>query len=453
MHRVLIANRGEIACRVMRACQSEGLAAIAVYSDADKDALHVDTADEAHHIGPANPRDSYLKTEAILAAAKSAKADAVHPGYGFLAENADFAEAVKAAGLTWIGPDAQSIRDMGDKNAARKMAQAAGVPVLLGSERIVADDSEALMRAGEKIGYPLLIKSAAGGGGIGMRLAQSPDKLTETAEATSVLAGRAFGDSGIFLERFVAHARHVEVQVFGFGNGNAVHFFERECSVQRRFQKIIEETPSPGISDAVRIEMCAAAVALTRACRYAGAGTVEFIVDDDSGEFFFLEMNTRIQVEHAITEMVCGVDLVALQLRLVVGASAFLDIEQNSITTTGHAIECRLYAENPAHMFLPSPGKLERLTFPETGANLRIDTGFRQGDVITPHYDPMIAKIIARDHNRDAARIRIADALDGARVEGVQSNLDFLKKCVHHPAFRAGKTTTNFVDMHKSDLI
>ena len=451
MRRVLVANRGEIACRIIRACHVQGLTAVAVYSDADKESLHVEMADEARHIGAANPKDSYLKIETILAAAKEAKADAIHPGYGFLAENADFAEAVESADLIWIGPRPQNIRQMGDKNAARNMAQAAGVPVLPGSERVEVADSDALACAGRKTGYPLLIKAAVGGGGIGMRLVQTPDQLADAAEATGTLAERAFGDGGVFLERFVTNARHVEVQIFGFGDGGAVHFFERECSVQRRFQKIIEEAPSPGISNSVRANMHTAAVILAQACRYAGAGTVEFIVDDDSGEFFFLEMNTRIQVEHPVTEMICNVDLVSLQLRFAAGDLA--KIKQDSVAISGHAIECRLYAENPSRLFLPSPGKLERLQFPTSCTEVRVDTGFRQGDVITPYYDPMIAKIIARGNDRNAACTRIVEALGGVHLQGIESNLDFLKKCVNHRAFRAGETTTHFVDQHKADLI
>lgn len=452
MRRVLVANRGEIACRIIRACRAEGVAAVAVYSDADANALHVENADDARRIGGAAPRESYLNFDAILAAARDAQADAVHPGYGFLAENADFAGAVESAGLIWVGPRAQHIRDMGDKNAAREAAQAAGVPVLPGSGRVAADHPDALARAGEQTGYPLLIKAAAGGGGIGMRRVDSADQLAGAAEATAALAGRAFGDGGIFLERFVANARHVEVQVFGFGDGRAAHFFERECSLQRRFQKIIEEAPSPGISGELRADMHAAAVALARAVGYRGAGTVEFVVDDDRGEFFFLEMNTRIQVEHPVTEMICGVDLVALQLRLAAGALQDADFKQESIAA-GHAIECRLYAEDPLRMFLPSPGTLEQLQFPATGDDVRIDTGFRQGDVITPHYDPMLAKIITHGRDRDAACARMATALDAVRVGGVASNLDFLKNCIAHPAFRAGETLTNFVDRHKDDLI
>lgn len=451
MRRVLVANRGEIACRVIRACRAEGIATVAVYSDADKDSLHVEEADDARYIGAPNPRDSYLNTQTILVAAKDAQADAIHPGYGFLAENADFAEAVESADLIWVGPRPQNIREMGNKNTARKIAQDAGVPIVPGSERIEIADADALVRAGKKLGYPLLIKAAVGGGGIGMRLVQSPDQLAGAAEATVVLAERAFGDGSIFLEHFVANARHVEVQIFGFGDGRAVHFFERECSVQRRFQKIIEEARSPGISDSVRANMYGTAVALAQACRYAGAGTVEFIVDDDSGEFFFLEMNTRIQVEHPVTEMVCGVDLVSLQLRFAAGTLS--NIEQDSIAVAGHAIECRLYAENPERMFLPSPGTLQRLQFPVSREDVRVDTGFRQGDVITPYYDPMIAKIIACGSDRNAARVRMAATLDEICVQGTVSNLDFLKKCVDHLAFRNGKTTTNFVDQHKTDLI
>lgn len=451
MRRVLIANRGEIACRIIRACRAEGLETVAVYSDADKDALHKQSADDSRHIGAANARDSYLKVDNILAAAKSAKADAIHPGYGFLAENAEFAEAVQKAGIVWVGPSAQSIREMGDKNAARETAKAAGVPVLPGTGRVDVGDAQALARAGEQTGYPLLIKAAAGGGGIGMRHVHSPEQLAEAAEAASVLAERAFGDSGVFFERFVKNARHVEVQVFGDGKGGAVHFFERECSIQRRFQKVVEEAPSPGISDATREKMCAATVALARDRRYAGAGTVEFVVDDDNGDFFFLEMNTRIQVEHPVTEMICGVDLVALQLRLAGGS--FAGIAQDSMAAACHAIECRLYAENPARMFLPSPGKLECFQLPETGAEIRVDTGFKEGDTITPHYDPMIAKIITAGKDRESARAKMGEVLGGVQLRGVESNLEFLRKVTAHRAFAEGKTTTDFIGRYKSDLV
>ena len=451
MRCVLIANRGEIACRIIRTCRTEGISTVAVYSDADKDSLHVKMADNARYVGASNPRDSYLKAETILEVAKDAKADAVHPGYGFLAENADFASAVEFAGLIWVGPSPQSIREMGEKNAAREIAQVSGVPILPGSGHIEVADSHALTYAGEKTGYPLLIKAVAGGGGIGMRLVQSPEQLPIAAEATSTLAEKAFGNGSIFLERYVANARHVEVQVFGFGDGNAVHFFERECSVQRRFQKVIEEAPSPGISDSVRTKMYEAAVSLVKARSYTGAGTVEFVVDDDSGEFFFLEMNTRIQVEHPVTEMICGVDLISLQLRLAAGE--LLSIDQESITRDGHAIECRLYAENPERMFLPSPGKLECFKFPKNNTGVRVDTGFQQGDSITPYYDPMIAKVIAHGSDRNVACSRISSALNDIRLQGAVSNLDFLKKCIEHAAFQSGTTTTNFIDLHKTDLL
>ena len=339
---VLIANRGEIACRVVRACRALGLRSVAVYSEADADAPHAALADAAEAIGPADPRASYLDIGALLAAAERSGAGAVHPGYGFLAESAEFARRVEEAGLAWVGPAPETIADMGDKERARRLAAAAGVPVLPGSGRLPPGGA-AELAAGARVGYPLLVKAAAGGGGIGMRRADGAAELERAATAARTMAERAFGDGGIYLERLVAPARHLEVQVFGFGDGGAAHFFERDCSVQRRFQKVVEEAPAPGLAPGVRRAMAEAALALARAIRYRGAGTVEFVAGP-GGEFFFLEMNTRIQVEHPVTEMLTGVDLVAGQLRLARG-DALEDFRRGGAAASGHAVECRIYAE------------------------------------------------------------------------------------------------------------
>ncbi|MCG8358457.1 MAG: ATP-grasp domain-containing protein, partial [Kiloniellales bacterium] len=319
MHKVLVANRGEIACRVIRGCRALGLSAVAVHSEADAAALHVELADEAHAIGPPKPQESYLKAETIIETARKAGADAIHPGYGFLAENASFARMVQDAGLIWVGPRPATIEDMGDKERARLLAKSAGVPILPGSPRFPENDLAGLDEAAAEVGFPLLVKASAGGGGIGMRLVEAPEDLQKVVVATQGMAARSFGDGTVFLERYVRKARHIEIQVFGLGDGHAVHLFERECSIQRRFQKIIEETPAPGLPAATRQAMAEAAVALAKQERYRGAGTVEFVVDAESNAFFFLEMNTRIQVEHPVTEMTTGLDLVALQLRLAAG--------------------------------------------------------------------------------------------------------------------------------------
>jgi len=451
MKKVLVANRGEIACRVMRSCRALGLKTIAVYSEADAKALHVAEADEAQAIGPAPAKQSYLVIQNILAAAKASGADAVHPGYGFLAENSDFAKAVAGAGMTWIGPTPESIDDMGDKERARLLARAAGVPILPGSARFAPGDLAGLDVAAREVGFPLLVKASAGGGGIGMRRVDKPEELAKTVEATQALAEKSFGDGTIYLERLVARARHVEIQVFGFGDGRAVHMYERECSVQRRFQKIVEETPSPGITAETRAAMAHAAVALVRQERYRGAGTIEFVVDAENGTYYFLEMNTRIQVEHPVTEMTTGLDLVALQVRLARGDD-LSSLTQESIRPRGHSIECRLYAENPAMNFLPSPGPLKRFQLPNGIDGLRIDTGVREGDQITFHYDPMIAKIVSHGRDRNEAIARMLAALGGVQVEGVKTNAAFLARVIDHPAFRAGDTHTGFVAQFASDL-
>jgi acetyl/propionyl-CoA carboxylase alpha subunit len=452
MRKVLIANRGEIACRVIRSCRALGLGTVAVHSDADAGALHVAEADEAQRIGPAPAKQSYLVIGNILAAAKACGADAVHPGYGFLAENSDFAKAVADAGMTWIGPTPESIDDMGDKERARLLARAAGVPILPGSGRFGPGDLAGLSEAAHEVGFPLLVKASAGGGGIGMRRVDKPADLQKTVEATQSLAEKSFGDGTIYLERLIAKARHVEIQVFGFGDGHAVHMYERECSVQRRFQKIVEETPSPGLTAATRTAMAEAAVALVRQERYRGAGTIEFVVDAESGAFYFLEMNTRIQVEHPVTEMTTGLDLVGLQIRLARGDDLSF-LTQESIRPRGHSIECRLYAENPAMNFLPSPGPLKRFQLPKVADGIRIDTGVREGDQITFHYDPMIAKLVSRGRDREEAIGRLLAALGEIRVEGVATNAAFLGRVIDHPAFRAGDTHTGFVAEHGAGLL
>ena len=448
--RVLIANRGEIARRIIRSCRSLDIAAVAVYSEADAGLAHVAEADAAVAIGPAPARQSYLVTDTILDAAARAGADAIHPGYGFLSENAGFARAVIGAGLKWIGPAPDTVEAMGDKQRAREIAIAADVPVVPGSRRLDENDAAGTEAEAASIGYPLLVKAAGGGGGIGMKRVDRPEDLLATVEATRSMAGKAFGDDTVFLERYIGRARHVEVQVFGLGDGHAIHLFERDCSLQRRFQKVIEESPAPNLDDELRTRLAHAAVRLSRAVNYASAGTVEFIVDVDSGDFYFLEMNTRIQVEHPVTEMVTGTDLVAMQIELAAGR---LDrLEQDDIKLHGAAIECRLYAENPARMFLPSPGPLTRFRLPADGDGLRIDSGYQEGDLVTPHYDPMIAKVIAWGDDRESARQRAASAIRQIEIEGLKTNRDFLVGCLEHAEFRAGNVHTGFIDVHGKAL-
>lgn len=450
MRRILVANRGEIACRIIRAAQALGIETVAVYSEADAGALHCQMADVAVLIGPAPAAQSYLNTEAVLAAGLAHGADGVHPGYGFLSENTAFARAAEAAGMRWIGPSVESIENMGDKNRAREIAAACGVPVLPGSIRFLPGELAGLEDAAARVGYPLLVKAAGGGGGIGMKYVNGPDTLAATVASTQALALKAFGDGSVYLERYVARARHIEVQVFGYGDGTAVHLFERECSIQRRFQKIIEESPAPGLPPEMLARMTAAAVALAESQRYRGAGTVEFIVDADSGEFFFLEMNTRIQVEHGVTEAVTGWDLVQAQIRLAAGTLA--RVAQADIRRQGAAIECRLYAENPARHFMPSPGKLSAFALPAMPA-LRVDTGVRAGDTITPYYDPMIAKLIAHGAGRESARQAMMAALAQTRIEGIRHNVEFLGNVLAHPDFRAGQVDTGFVTRESARLI
>ena len=451
MQKLLIANRGEIACRIMRSARSLGIATVAVYSEADAAARHVAQADEALPIGPPAAKESYLVADKIIAAARESGADAIHPGYGFLAENAAFAQAVEDAGLVWVGPTAESIAAMGDKERARTIAHDAGLPIVPGSARLTADDLSGLDEAAEAVGYPLLVKASAGGGGIGMRQVDDPAKLADVVVATQTMAERAFGDGTVYLEKLVLQPRHVEIQVFGHGDGRGFHLMERECSVQRRFQKIVEEAPSPAVDSSLRARMADAALALVERERYRGAGTVEFILAP-GGTFYFLEMNTRIQVEHPATEMITGLDLVGLQLRLARGED-LSGLAAPAAGPDGHAIECRIYAENPDRNFLPSPGLLERFAPPPEGDGIRLDTGVAEGDRITPFYDPMIAKLVAHGGDRGAAIDKMLTALGEFRIEGIVTNIDFLRRVIAHDAFRAGHTHTGFVDEHRSDLM
>jgi len=441
--KVLVANRGEIAVRIIRACRELGIAPVAVYSDADRRALHVRLADEAVNIGPAPASESYLVVERIIQAAIVTGAEAIHPGYGFLSENANFARAVQQAGLVFIGPSPEAIDAMGDKGQARARMQAAGVPVVPGYQG--SDDPAALEAAAAQIGFPLLIKAAAGGGGKGMRGGGHANELGEAAAAARREAEHAFDDGRLILERYIPHARHIEFQVLGDRQGNLVHLFERECSVQRRHQKIIEETPSPYLNEILRAEMGAAAVAAARSVGYTHAGTVEFIVDPQTGEFFFLEMNTRLQVEHPVTEWTVGIDLVQWQIRIAAGET--LPFKQSDLFQRGHAIECRLYAEDPANNFLPATGPL--LTFVEpSGPGVRVDSGFTTGDEITIHYDPLIAKITAWGENRPAAIRRMSAALRETVLLGVTHNGQFLQDVLADPKFTAGEVYTTWVEEH-----
>jgi len=448
--KVLIANRGEIARRVIASCRRLGLKSVSVYSEADAMLAHVNEADESYPVGGPRAQDSYLRVDRLLSVAADSGAGAVHPGYGFLSENANFAEAVGAAGLVFIGPDPQAIRDMGDKQRARDIASRAGVPVVPGSQRFEAEQLDGLEQAAEPVGYPLLVKASAGGGGIGMRRVDRPEQLREVAVATQSMAAKAFGDGAIFLERFIAKARHVEMQVFGFGDGTAIHLYERDCSLQRRYQKVIEESPAPRLPAEVRNRMAADAVALCQATRYLGAGTVEFVVDAGTFEYFFLEMNTRIQVEHPVTEVLTGRDLVAMQIELARGT--LRPVAQVAISAAGHAIEARIYAENPLKKFMPSPGKLERFR-PPSMEGLRIDAGYREGDTVTPFYDPMIAKLIVHAPTRNLAREKLAQALRAFEIEGIRNNRDFLVACLTDDVFAAGDVSTGFIDQRLNGLL
>jgi acetyl-CoA carboxylase biotin carboxylase subunit len=448
---LLIANRGEIAVRVIRTARMLGLVTVAVYSDADAQSAHVAAADRAVRIGPASPRESYLKIDAILAAAKETGADAIHPGYGFLSENAEFAQACASAGIVFVGPPPSAIRAMGLKDRAKALMAKAGVPVVPG---YLGDNQSTDHLAAEagRIGYPVLIKAVAGGGGKGMRKVEAAADFVAALDGARREARGAFGNDTVLIEKYVARPRHIEVQVFADGHGNAVHLFERDCSLQRRHQKVIEEAPAPGMSVAMRVSIGAAAVKAAKAVNYVGAGTVEFIADASDGlkpdRIWFMEMNTRLQVEHPVTESITGTDLVEWQLRVAAGEK--LPKTQDQLAIDGHAIEVRLYAEDPAGGFLPSIGTLERLRFPD---GVRVDTGVREGDTVTPFYDPMIAKVIAHAPTRTQAAQHLAAALERLEVAGVKTNNAFLIRALINPDFIAGHIDTAFIERHKADLL
>ncbi len=434
--RLLVANRGEIACRIIRTCRRLGIETVAVYSEADRDALHVRLADVAVPIGPAPARDSYLRADRILEAARRTGAEAVHPGYGFLAENAAFARAVGEAGLVFVGPSPEAMEALGDKERAKRLAREAGVPTVPGVE----GPPEVLRRAVRELTPPFLVKAAAGGGGKGMRRVERPEELAEALAAAAREAESAFGDGRLLVERWIERPRHVEVQVFGDGHGRVVHLFERDCTLQRRHQKIVEEAPAPALAGTVRRGLHEAAVRLARTAGYANAGTVEFLVEPD-GRFWFIEMNTRLQVEHPVTEAVTGLDLVEWQLRVAAGEP--LPRRQEDIALSGHAIEARLYAEDPARGFLPSTG---RLAVFELDDAVRIESGVRAGDEITPHYDPMIAKLVAHGPDRETARARLWTALRRSRVRGIVTNRQLLVRLLAARAFRDMDIHTRWLD-------
>jgi geranyl-CoA carboxylase alpha subunit len=441
--KILIANRGEIACRVIRTAKALGYRTVAVFSDADAHALHVRQADEAVRIGPPPARESYLNVDALLAAAKLTGADAVHPGYGFLSENAAFAEACTKAGLVFIGPPAAAILAMGNKAHARKLMAAAGVPCVPGYEGADQSDDK-MLAAARRIGFPLMVKAAAGGGGRGMRLVASPDDLANALARARSEAASAFGSDELILEAAIAEARHIEFQIFADRHGNVIHLGERDCSVQRRHQKVIEETPSPAVSMELRTQMGETAVAAACAIDYVGAGTVEFLLDG-SGKFYFLEMNTRLQVEHPVTEAVTGLDLVAWQLRVAAGER--LPLEQHQVRWSGHAIEARLYAEDPHNGFLPQSGMLLDWR-PAGGEGIRVDHGLTPGAIVSLFYDPMLAKVIAHGATREEARRRLIVALEDTVALGLTTNRGLLVTMLRHPVFAAGKATTAFIDRH-----
>ncbi len=446
--KVLIANRGEIACRVIATCRRLGIATVAVYSDADRTARHVRLADEAIHIGPAAARESYLRSDAILDAARRTGAQAIHPGYGFLSENADFADACVAAGITFIGPPASAIRAMGDKSAAKALMAKAGVPLTPGYH----GDQQApdfLRTQADGIGYPVLIKASAGGGGKGMRKVERSEDFVDALASCQREAASAFGNDHVLVEKYVERPRHIEIQVFGGGQGEAVYLFERDCSVQRRHQKVLEEAPAPGMSADRRAAMGKAAVDAARAVGYVGAGTVEFIAGPD-GNFYFMEMNTRLQVEHPVTEFITGTDLVEWQLRVAAGQP--LPKRQDELAIHGHALEARLYAEDADRGFLPSTGTLRRLRLPTPSANVRVDTGVEEGDSITPYYDPMIAKLIVWDVDRDAALRRMSQALADCQVVGVTTNAGFLRRLVQTDSFANAKLDTALIEREQAAL-
>jgi 3-methylcrotonyl-CoA carboxylase alpha subunit len=446
--KILVANRGEIACRVIATAQRMGIRTVAVYSDADRAARHVRLADEARRIGPAAARESYLSVDAILEAARASGTEAIHPGYGFLSENAAFAKACKAAGIVFIGPSAEAIAAMGDKAAAKALMEKAGVPLVPGYH---GDNQDPAFLSGQaaKIGFPVLIKASAGGGGKGMRIVNKASEFDAALSGAKREAAAAFGDARVLIERYLERPRHIEIQVFGDQHGNIVHLFERDCSVQRRHQKVLEEAPAPAMTEARRREMGEAAIAAARSIRYTGAGTVEFIAEQD-GRFYFMEMNTRLQVEHPVTEMITGLDLVEWQLRVAAGEP--LPSTQDALAIHGHAIEARIYAEDPARGFLPQTGRIAHLAFPAASRTVRIDTGVEAGAEISPYYDPMIAKLIVWGADRDAALAGLRAALGETEIAGPRTNVGFLHRVATSTAFSQATLDTGLIERNRDAL-
>lgn len=440
--KVLVANRGEIAVRIIRACRELGIRTVSVYSDADRESLHVRQADEAYHIGPPAPRESYLSVEKLLDVAKRAKVDAIHPGYGFLSERTHFAEAVINAGLVWIGPPPEAIRIMGDKEAARETMKKAGVRVVPGTDPGLS--KEEMLAISHTIGFPLMVKAIAGGGGKGMRIVRTAEALPAAIETAMREAESAFGDGRVYLEKLIEGARHIEFQIMADHEGNTVHLFERECSIQRRHQKLVEEAPSPIMTDELRAKMGAMAVAAAKAVHYVGAGTIECLVGKDR-DYYFLEMNTRIQVEHPITELITGVDLVREQIRIARGRR--LSFKQEDLQIKGHALECRINAEDPYSNFMPSVGHISTYLAP-SGPGVRLDSGIYEGYEITPYYDPMLAKLVCWGDTRAEAIIRMRRALDEYKVMGIKTNIPFHQHLLNNQRFLAGNYDTEFVEHH-----
>ena len=448
MKKILIANRGEIACRIIESCKKLNIHSIAVYSDIDKKSKHVRLADEAIHIGNSKAQESYLSSRKIINAALKVKADAIHPGYGFLSENAEFAQNIIDAGLIWIGPKPNSITSMGNKDIARELAIKSNLPICPGLKN---DDlnSNDLEKKCTNIGYPILIKASAGGGGIGMQIVNNFNELKSAVDKTKNLAKKAFGNSDIFLEKFIRNSRHIEIQVFGYGEKSAVHFYERDCSIQRRFQKIIEESPAPKVDQSIIKKMAEMSVKFASDQKYEGAGTIEFIYDIDQKKFYFLEMNTRIQVEHPVTEEITGVDLVELQIKYALNLDS-TRVLQNDITKKGNSLECRLYAEDPKKNFLPSPGKISKLRLPEVTKDIRIDIGVGEGDEISFYYDPMIAKIIAKGENRYETIKKMKSFLESFEIDGIKTNKTFLIEVLKNKSFEEAKFNTKFIENNLS---
>ena len=442
--KVLIANRGEIAVRIIRACKEMNIETVAVYSEADREALHVQLADEAYCIGPKASKDSYLNIQNIISAAKLTGSDAIHPGYGFLAENADFAEICRECSLIFIGPSPEAISKMGTKDVARETMRAAGVPVVPGSRGIIKDAAEGTKLADE-MGYPVIIKATAGGGGKGIRVARSEEELVTGIRITQQEAATAFGNPGVYIEKYIEDFRHVEIQVMADNHGNAIHLGERDCSIQRRLQKLVEETPSPALDGETRAEMGEAAVKAALAVNYSGAGTVEFIYDHINRKFYFMEMNTRIQVEHPVTEMVTGVDLIKEQIRVASGER--LSLKQEEVTFNGWAIECRINAENPEKNFMPSAGKIE-MYLPPGGYGVRVDSAAYPGYRIPPYYDSMIAKLIVHAPTREEAVLKMKRALGEFAIEGVHTTIPFHSRLMQHEQFVSGEFNTKFLELY-----